>query len=430
MIERTATNSRTPKRSQAGRFAWRVIALAATPLMAATTSARGQLPCHYDVTVLPGHSCGTFGGPGNPVAINNLGHVLLTAPNCGEPAYDETYLWTGGPTLTLIQRPAGMVGFQGNDINDNDVVCGTAVFAGSSAFRAVIYDHGNWTILPPLNPPLGWSSAEAVNNSGQVCGYRSIGSKTDPLVPQQAFVWSPATGFADLGVMNGPNSQATDLADDGTVVGWTGSSIISNGTRAFVHRNGITTILPAIPNGSTSAALAVLTASRVAVYGLTVVNSVTVPRGFAYFDNNPIPLGVLPGFIRTFPIAIDNHGEVFGYCTSASLQAQAFVWRDGAITNLNTLIATPGASMIEPWDATGDGRIVGQGATTNGNATIVLTPAFSIAGDTNCDTRVNVDDLLNVIVYWGSCYGCSADTDGNERVDVWDLVYVLLHWGG
>ena len=49
-------------------------------------------------------------------------------------------------------------------------------------------------------------------------------------------------------------------------------------------------------------------------------------------------------------------------------------------------------------------------------------------GDVNGDGVVDVDDLLQVLLLWGVCPGCSADLDGNGVVDVDDLVLVFVNW--
>jgi hypothetical protein len=59
------------------------------------------------------------------------------------------------------------------------------------------------------------------------------------------------------------------------------------------------------------------------------------------------------------------------------------------------------------------------------------------AGDANHDGVIDVDDLIAVILNWGSCpgsvAGCFGDVHttpcGNTSVDSDDLVMVILGWG-
>ncbi len=47
--------------------------------------------------------------------------------------------------------------------------------------------------------------------------------------------------------------------------------------------------------------------------------------------------------------------------------------------------------------------------------------------DGNCD--VDADDLVNVVLQWGSVCPCTGDVDGDNDVDTDDLVMVVLNWG-
>ncbi|MHC5002471.1 MAG: choice-of-anchor B family protein, partial [Planctomycetota bacterium] len=52
--------------------------------------------------------------------------------------------------------------------------------------------------------------------------------------------------------------------------------------------------------------------------------------------------------------------------------------------------------------------------------------------DINGDGAVDVDDLVLLILAWGSCpdpEDCSADLDGNGEVDVDDLIELISNWG-
>ncbi len=61
----------------------------------------------------------------------------------------------------------------------------------------------------------GTSSAQAINNAGQVVGY----SRTTIGV-QHAFIWTAASGMTDLGTLGGAESEAFGINASGQVVGW------------------------------------------------------------------------------------------------------------------------------------------------------------------------------------------------------------------
>jgi hypothetical protein len=65
----------------------------------------------------------------------------------------------------------------------------------------------------------------------------------------------------------------------------------------------------------------------------------------------------------------------------------------------------------------------------------MLTINSPAVGDANGDGAINVDDLVAVILAWGSCAApcpptCAADVNGDCAVDVDDLLAVILNWTG
>ena len=61
-------------------------------------------------------------------------------------------------------------------------------------------------------------------------------------------------------------------------------------------------------------------------------------------------------------------------------------------------------------------------------ATPVVPPAC--AGDTNGDAVVDVQDMVNVILDWGTDGSTNGgDVTGNGTVDVEDLVAIILSFG-
>lgn len=87
------------------------------------------------------------------------------------------------------------------------------------------------------------------------------------------------------------------------------------------------------------------------------------------------------------------------------------------ITNLQpgnyTLQVSRGDAIVGNWDA----------------AVAWLFPNPSLIGDLNDDGVINIDDLLLVINFWGTCSGCSADANGDGLVNIDDLLLVINGWG-
>jgi hypothetical protein len=58
-----------------------------------------------------------------------------------------------------------------------------------------------------------------------------------------------------------------------------------------------------------------------------------------------------------------------------------------------------------------------------------LFPNPALLGDLNDDGQVNIDDLLLVINFWGSCSGCQGDGNNDGLVNIDDLLLVINGWG-
>ncbi len=389
------------------------------------TPANAQLPCSYNVTVLPNEPCFGRQSPANPIAINNLGHVLLVASQCLK-GYDVTYIWTGGPTLTPIQYAPNMVGFHGNDLNDHDVIVGTAMmtYAGQRGF---MYDlnTGVWTELPPLNPPTGWSSANAINNNNEVTGFRSIGNASGPINPRTAFRWSAQRGFENFGMPDGRSTEGFDIDAAGTVSVSSGQA--APGAFAYLWFADSSSMIqpPGCLNseGGRLNDLGLLTTG-----GLTDISS-TTEIGFTYRNGVFTPLNPLPGATSASFLGLTSSGLICGRSNFPGSNWRACAWTKSQPVDLNSLLPVGFNGTLREAYVSGNGNVISTALMNNGSSKAVkLTPVLPSLGDTNCDGRVDIDDVLQVISVWGPCAGCRADQNGDMDVNVRDLISILLHW--
>ena len=95
-------------------------------------------------------------------------------------------------------------------------------------------------------------------------------------------------------------------------------------------------------------------------------------------------------------------------------------------------------STSGPFDLDIMDRIVGSpsGVVDMGAYEVPASEIDICAADINANGVVNIDDLLAVIMTWGTCsdpYSCPTDCSpqpcGNDTVDIEDLLYVINHWG-
>jgi probable HAF family extracellular repeat protein len=310
------------------------------------------------------------------------------------------------------------------DVNESGIVVGQLGVTGG--YRGFVYKigTGQYTILNPL-PGGVWAGASAINNAGVVCGWRSIGSKESQTLPQSAFIWTQQNGFTDLGTLIDSGSTAWSINSSGTVVGRAGN-FVSSGERGFVHENGITNLLPFIPNGLSSGAKSINDYGVMVIDGLVQVTPQFVGQHYVVDRGLWTPLSPLPGDSIAGCRAIANDGTVVGISTPAGGSSRACIWRNGAPRRLVDLVSPP-IGIGRALAISDTGQIATEGSPSSQGA-LVLTAITTIPGDVDCNSRVDVDDLVRVITRWGPCQGCDADMTGNGDVDIADLVQVIQNW--
>ena len=406
-------------------WSWAIACIAGTLLAASPAAAQ----CQYDVTVIQGPDvCGIL-GPVITIGVGlNENGAVVGRWKCPASEHDEAFVWTPDSGLTTLARPTGVSSAYAADISDDGVIVGTYRVTNVGS-RGYVYDNGRFTELPTLTGA-GWSQANAING-GRVVGYRSKG---DGVVPHNAFLWSAQKGFIDLGVMNGPNSNATGITEAGAIVGWTGSAIHTNNTRAFLWQDGSVTDLGLIPGAVNSVAFGVNNR-------LDVVGRGTLPRdggpgltnhAFLWSRGVMRDIGVLPGFNLSIADDINDNRQIVGFCRvlGGPGEDHAFIWQNGVMTDLNTLVPSELGLVITGAGAiNASGSIVGLARSL---VTVLLTVAQSRLGDLDGDCRVRVPDLLSLLAAWGPCspkLDCPADLNNDGTVNQLDLVLLIENWG-
>jgi hypothetical protein len=405
-------------------------------------AAPAQIPCHYDLQQIVGPTCS--GNPGLVTAssISPNGRYVCGSWRCSGGA-DRPFIWiapkvSGEPGTFIPLQPPGFSEAYGLDVNDHGVVCGTGAGMGSGQ-RGFVHDltSGQWFDIPPLNPPNGWSGAYAVNNQNEVTGYRSIGSNGDPVNPQTAFRCSIrgriATDFVDVGLINGRSTAGRDINAVGTIAVSTGFSIDLGSLGYLWHRKWLEPVGP-IPGGLTSEVVRINDAGWAIVGGM-------VQQGFplstvATFIRKPdgafLPLPALTGLHNAGASSITTFGVVAGWSHQSPdvPTPRATVWRDAQPIDIHALLAEPFPGEIAFHAIVADSEeIVITGLLNFQRASFFLTPDKSIAGDTNCDDHVDVDDLITTILDWGQCAGCNGDLTRDGQAGVDDLLLIFLNWG-
>ena len=406
-------------------------------LLACWGSSTGtQAQCQYEVTAV-------IAAPRCPPPFNNvpatIGTALTEGPDpavvgfyfpCGAGTADTAFVWRASTGLISLPRPPGVTSMQAADISESGVIVGTYDSA-ERGFRGFIYENGQYTELAPL-PGGAWSGTCAIAEDGTVVGFRSIGSKGDPVNPFNAFIWSESDGFDDLGVMSGPNSAATAI-NVGSIVGWTGGNFLDS--TAFVVHQGVIVSLGAIPGGTTSFPTGVSRTGAVCGWGLVPEKGFPfgVNRAFLWEDGQYTHLGTLPKHLRSVANDISPVDQVVGSSWTvggSSAIRHAFIWQDGFMHNLNDLSISGPAIVLQSANAVNDaGQIAADGYDASFNrVTFVLTPVGKPVGDIDIDCHVGVADLVILLDDWAQ-NNSPADLNNDGVVNVLDLIILLLNFG-
>ncbi len=197
------------------------------------------------------------------------------------------------------------------------------------------------------------SQATAVNDVGQVVG-RSHHALTSHHDDHHAFLWQSGT-LIDLGSLNGPFgiSQANAINNHGHVVGHT--STPQSQFNAFIWRNGVMTNLDA-GSGGRSFANAINDSGQ--IVGSRWSNLHSRERATMWVEGAPIDLHTLPNNF-SYALDINSSGQVVGYYGDTAYRA--FIWQNGVMTDLNTLVTLPAGWVIRSAVGINDaGQIIGE----------------------------------------------------------------------
>ncbi len=178
---------------------------------------------NHTVVHLPGVGLlnvpGLGSGNGSPIWLDNFGNVFGTAMD--PDGIEHFVVWQIDPQGQIMGPfdfgDLSIFGdFVPRDININGMMAG---YVNPDAAIAWFDEDGQLQvqILGALGPN-DIAHAVAVNDFGMVTG-----NSRDAGGFWEAFVWTPETGMVGLGKLGLPDSRATDINNQGQVVGWTDS---------------------------------------------------------------------------------------------------------------------------------------------------------------------------------------------------------------
>ena len=296
--------------------------------------------------------------------------------------YQITDLQTLGGSYSFpggINNAGLPVGFAANTIAD-------PIYGDQS--RAVTWTGSTPTDLGTIVPGGIFAFAQNVNDAGEIVGASSTSTITDPVFnypDYHATLWYHGT-IHDLGTLGGGESNAWDIAQNGTAVGdsyLTGDAAY----HATLWANGHIRDLGTLPEGNNSFAYGIDAAGTVVAGESDITTTVDplfgVPDehavlwqgsmmhdlgtlggtlsaafttngssviGISYLSGNATfhpalwasghiaDLGVLPGDVDGGAYDINRRGQIVGFSSSATQVASAVLWQGSTPLDLNRLI--------------------------------------------------------------------------------------------
>ncbi|HHL40450.1 MAG TPA: DUF3466 family protein [Deltaproteobacteria bacterium] len=235
----------------------------------------------------------------------------------------------------------------GMDINNGGTVAGFLSSSGISS--SFIYSGGSFKVFGPLSGH-SWSQARAVNSSGQVAG-----TSGDSSGAKMGYLYSGGV-VTPLGTLpGGSSSVAFDINDAGEIVGYSSSSL---GTRGFIYSGGVMSDLGSLDGGTWVSAKAINNLGQV----VGVSEKGGVQSAFLYEGGVMKAVGTLPGGTSSVALDINDSGQIVGWSDSQAGR-MAFFYDGSVMTGLGIL---QGGSWSEAYGVNSFGHVVGRSNSSQG----------------------------------------------------------------
>jgi probable HAF family extracellular repeat protein len=240
---------------------------------------------------------------------------------------------------------------------------GQIVGRGGPGSGAYLWENGVIRDLGVL-PGMRWSSGEDINNSGQVVGYSSNSDGSE----YHAFIWTASGGMQRLaGSLGGCCQLARSINDLGVVAGEAGLPGDSI-AHAVVWENGVMRDVQSFATGST--------------FPWDLTNSGLVigqwnPSAAAFGWTSAGGMHVLTGLEgpNDIPIGANDSGQVVGWYKRLQTDTylKAFLWKNGVIRDLGTL----GGNSSVAFAINNAGKVVGRSEVSAKRGTAPVFHAFA-----------------------------------------------------
>jgi len=292
-------------------------------------------------------------------AVINIDGLNIDLGTLGKPDGNSWINWGG------INERGEAVGMSETAVPDPDGedVCG---FGTQLTCVPFLWRNGHMSALPTVGGNNG--QASAINNRGEVTGYAEtsvIDSGCPPFKITSAVMWEKGKAVALPTVDGDLDGVAFGINDQGQAVGYSGSCVAA--THAVVWKNNTAFVLQDL--GGTRSNIAFVINNRGQIAGkVRSADGTTYVAALWQPDGTLTNLGILPGDHAAFATGINNRGQVVGNNFDSSFNwSHGFIWQNGAMTDINTLIpADSNLFVISASNINDRGQISGMAFVQNG----------------------------------------------------------------
>jgi probable HAF family extracellular repeat protein len=349
---------------------------------------------------------GTLGGTNSgAISINNRSWISGFSFLAGNTTQNAA-LWLHGATQSLGTAGGPNSAVDWPNHNDQGLIVGITETAALNPYNepfSCLFFTGHvcqgfvWSnnVMTPLSTLGGYDSyATDVNDWGQIVGWAET-SYQDPtcVLPQvfqfEAVIWEPwQHRIQQLAPYPGDSdTAATAINDGGQVVGISGACDVAyGGTSAknpVLWQNGKVIRLATLGGTMFNTAAAINQSGEIVGWS-DLPGDISAPNNHAVLwtrNGSLVDLGVLPGDKYSLAYAINDFGQVVGQSIDANGNSRAFLWQNGTMVDLNTLVSSGTPALVYANDINDLGEIVGAAYNQNTNVVLgfELTPAFGWA---------------------------------------------------
>jgi probable HAF family extracellular repeat protein len=292
-------------------------------------------------------------------AVINVNGVNIDLGTLGKPDANSWINWGG---INDGGEAVGMSETADLDPNGEDI-CGFGTHLVCVPF---LWRDGHMSALPTVGGNNG--QASAINNRGEVVGYAET-ANTDPTCPPSPtalpVLWKKGKAQPLPLVGTDPDGVAFGINEQGQAVGYSGNCFFA--THAVMWKNNTAFVLQDLGGTLSNVAYVINNLGQIAgkvrsADGTHYVAALWQPDG-TLTTHEP-----LPGDLDAFATGINNQGQVVGNDFDSNFNwSHGFIWQNGVMTDLNTLIpADSDLLIISASNINERGQISGMATVQNG----------------------------------------------------------------